>query len=339
MTTVLLTGINGQLGSYLADLLVEKGYQVHGIIRRASSINTSRIDHLLFSPPQKIMLHYGDIADANSIVRILREVNPDMVFNIASMSHVRISFELPEYTMQVTGIGPLRILEALHSLEMKNVRFLQMSSSEMYGITPPPQDENSVFRPQSPYGVAKLAAYYLTKIYRTGYGMFACNAICFNNESPRRGENFVTQKICRGAVRIKLGIQDKLQLGNLDAKRDWGASWEYADAVYRIMTHSEPDDFCISSEEYYSVREFLEMVFKRLNLSIDEHVIIQDRLMRPNEVPELRGSSKKAHDILGWKPKVKLPELIDIMLDAVMEDEKKKLYLKQQDEEKERLKL
>jgi len=322
MKTALITGVTGQDGSYLAEILLKKHYDVHGIVRRGSTINTTRIDGLL-EPKEKITTHYGDLGDANSIVRLLMKIKPDEVYNIGSMSHVRVSFDIPEYTGQITGLGAIRILEALRSLRMTKVKFYQASSSEMYGISSPPQNENTTFKPQSPYGCAKLYAYWMTKAYRKGYDMFACNGILFNHESPRRGETFVTKKIVRKAVRIKLGFEDKIYLGNLEAKRDWGFAGDYMEAIYKIMHHNEPDDFVVATEEYYSIQEFAEKVFDRLNLDINHHIKIKDKYFRPNEVPELRGDATKIRDVLGWKPKVSFNELIDMVIDEIMKEEKK----------------
>lgn len=323
--TCFITGITGQDGSYLAELLISKGCDVHGMVRRGSTINTRRIDHLLY-PKEKITLHYGDLEDTNSIYKILLKLKPDEVYNMGSMSHVRVSFDIPKYTGNITGLGVCRVLEALKNLNnldiFKNIKFYQASSSEMYGLSPAPQNEKTPFMPVSPYGCAKLYAYHLTKTYRKGYNMFACNGILFNHESPRRGETFVTKKIIRAAARIKLGKQDKLILGNCSAMRDWGFAGDYMDGIYKIMHHSEPDDFILATEHYYSVQEFLELVFKKLNLSLDEHIIISDKYKRPNEVPELRGDATKAHDILGWKPKVNFQQLVQMMIDSALEEEK-----------------
>jgi len=323
MKTALITGITGQDGSYLSELLLKKGYEVHGIVRRGSTINTRRIDHL----EDKIETHYGDLTDTNSLYKLLFKIKPDEVYNIGSMSHVRVSFDVPQYTGDTTGLGVCRLLEALkclmnNNIVSKNIKFYQASSSEMYGMSPAPQNENTPFLPVSPYGCAKLYGYHICRTYRFGYKMFACNGILFNHESPRRGETFVTKKIVRAAVRIKLGKQDKIQLGNLDAKRDWGFAGDYMEGIYKIMHHSEPDDFVLATEEYYSVKEFLELVFKKLNLEIIDHVVSSDKYKRPNEVPELKGDATKAHDILGWKPKVNFNQLVDMMIDSAMEEEK-----------------
>lgn len=315
-----LSGITGQDGSYLAELLLSKGYEVHGIVRRGSTINTTRINHLI----DKIILHYGDLADANSIVSILSKIKPDEVYNMGSMSHVRVSFDIPEYTGNITGLGVCRLLEVIRSLELK-CKFYQASSSEMFGLSPPPQNENTVMLPASPYGCAKLYGYHMTRAYRFGYGMFACNGILFNHSSPRRGETFVEKKIVRKAVRIKLGLEDKIYLGNLDAKRDWGFAGDYIEAIYMIMQHSIPDDFVVATGEYYSVKEFAEKVFKKLNLDMNNHIVIDDRYFRPNEVPELRGDAIKIKNVLGWKPKVNFNQLIDMMVESVMKEEKNEI--------------
>lgn len=312
MKKALISGITGQDGSYLAELLITKGYDVYGTQRRTSTITTERIDHIFESDNNKTF--YADLADANSLINVLLKVKPDEVYNIGSMSHVRISFEIPENTAQVTGVGALRWLEALHSLGMTNVKYYQASSSEMFGISPPPQNENTPMLPQSPYGCAKLFAYHITKVYRVGYGMFACNGILFNHEGERRGMNFVTQKIVYAAVRIKLGKLDKVRLGNLDAKRDWGFAGDYMEGVYRIMQHSVPDDFVLATSEQYSVREFAEKVFNQLGLNFYDYVVFDNAFTRPNEVPSLMGDSTKARTILGWKPEVTFEGLVDRMI-------------------------
>jgi len=326
MKTALLTGVTGQDGSYLSELLLNKGYEVHGIVRRGSTINTRRIDHLVV-PDEKVQLHYGDLSDTNSLYKLMLDIKPDEIYNIGSMSHVRVSFDIPEYTGDITGLGVCRLLEAIKNLRKrdllpKEVKFYQASSSEMYGLTPPPQSEKSVFLPVSPYGCAKLYGYHMTRAYRKGYNMFACNGILFNHESPRRGETFVTKKIVRSSVRIKLGKQDKIVLGNCSAMRDWGFAGDYMEGIYKIMHHTIPDDFVLATEHYYSVQEFLDLVFKKLGLSLQEHVETSDKYKRPNEVPELRGDATKAHDVLGWKPKVNFNQLVDMMIDSAMEEEK-----------------
>lgn len=325
MVKCLITGVTGQTGSYLADLLVFHGDEVAGMVRRGSTINTKRVDHLIDNA--NFELYYGDLSDTNSIVKLLLEIKPKEIYNIGSMSQVRVSFDVPEYTGDITCLGVCRMLEAIknlrkHKILDKNVKLYQASSSEMYGDSPPPQDENTPFHPQSPYGCSKLYGYWLTKAYRNGYNMFACNGILFNHESPRRGETFVTKKIVRSACRIKLGLQDTVTLGNLDAKRDWGHAKDYCDAIYKIMQHSEPDDFVVATGEHHTIQNFLEEVFKRLNLSLDEHVEFDKRFLRPNEVPELRGDATKIRDVLGWKPKITYSELIDDMIKSAMEEEK-----------------
>lgn len=324
MKTALITGITGQDSSYLAELLITKGYRVVGLQRRTSTITTSRIDHMLESG--EIETYYGDLADANSIVRLLVKYKPDEIYSIGSQSHVRVSFDVPIYTAQVTGIAPLMILEALRTLDMKGVKFYQASSSEMFGISPPPQNENTPMLPQSPYGCAKLMAYHLTRAYRTGYGMFACNGILFNHESPRRSINFVTQKICHEAAKIKLGLVNEIRLGNLDAKRDWGHSKDYVRAIWMIMQHSVPDDFVISTQEQYSVKEFAELVFKKLGLDFYDFVKFDSQYLRPNEVPSLCGDSTKARTILGWKPEINFEQLVELMISKAMEEEEINLY-------------
>lgn len=317
---VLLTGITGQTGSYLAELLLEKGYKVYGIQRRTSTITTGRIDHLL--EPGRIETFYADLADANSIVKLLIKLKPDMIFNLGSMSHVRISFDIPEYTAQVTGLGPLRILEALNTLGMTGVRYLQASSSEMYGLSPAPQNESTPMLPVSPYGISKLFAFHTVRAYRLGYKMFACNSICFNHEGPRRGINFVTQKIVHAACRVKLGVQENVLLGNLDALRDWGYAGDYARAQLLIIQHSEPDDFVIATEEQHTVREFAEQVFQRLGLDFYRYLVSDDQFRRPTEVPSLLGDASKAREVLGWKPEVGFSQLIDQMVEAAMREER-----------------
>ena len=319
MKIALISGVTGQDGSYLSELLLSKGYEVHGIVRRGSTINTRRVDHLIKN--DNYTLHYGDLGDANSLIRIMQKIKPDEVYNIGSMSQVRVSFDIPEYTGQITGLGVTRMLEAIRSVNSKT-KFYQASSSEMYGDSRVPQNENTPFHPQSPYGCAKLYGYWLTKAYRKGYNMFACNGILFNHESPRRGETFVTKKIVRAACRIKLGLQDKVVLGNLEAKRDWGHSKDFMEAIYSIMHHSVPDDFVVATEEYHTIHSFLREVFKRLNLDYHEYVKFDKRFLRPNEVPELKGDATKIRDVLGWKPKISYSELIDDMIkNAMLEEE------------------
>jgi GDPmannose 4,6-dehydratase len=318
----LISGVTGQDGSYLSEILIEKGYDVHGIVRRASTVNTSRIDHL--EPKGLMVTHFGDLSDTNSIVSILCKVKPDFIFNIGSMSHVKVSFDIPEYTAQVTGLAPLRILEAMRSLGM-NARFIQASSSEMFGISLPPQNENTPMLPQSPYGCSKLFGYHITKCYRTGYKMFASNSICFNHESPRRGRTFVTQKIVYAAVRIKLGLQKDVKLGNLEAKRDWGHAYDYMRALYMIINHSEPDDFVVATGVHHSVCAFAERVFTQLGMDFYHYLVVDPSYYRPNEVPELLGDSTKIRNVLGWKPTKSFDELIEEMIKSSYDNVKKEL--------------
>lgn len=313
----LITGITGQDGSYLAELLLEKGYEVYGVVRRSSSIPTSRIDHLLH-PEEKVKLLFGDLT--TGIDSILCKIEPDVIFNTAAMSHVRVSFDVPIYTLEANAVGSARILDCIYRLGLKS-KFLQCSSSEMFGVSPPPQNEDTSFKPCSPYGIAKLAAYHITRLYRDAYGVFASNSICFNHESYRRGETFVTKKIVRAAVRLKLGLQDKLILGNLDSMRDWGHAQDYVKAMYLIMQHSQPDDFVIATGQTHTIREFLEIVFERLDLDYTKYVEIDDRYKRPKEVPALLGDSTKIRTILGWEPKYTLPDIIDEMIHHIMREE------------------
>ena len=315
----LITGINGQDGSYLAELLLSKGYEVHGVIRRASTISTERIDHI-FPPESASYIHYGDLEEG--LDNLLFDIKPDEVYNLAAMSQVRVSFDIPIYTGMVNAIGVTKLLEACRRIKCK---FYQASSSEMYGTTLPPQNETSVFSPVSPYGCAKLYAYHMVKAYRAGYGLFACNGILFNHESPRRGHNFVTKKIVNAAVRIRLGLQDKLHLGNLKAMRDWGHSKDYMNAIWMIMQAKEAGDWVVSTGEYHSVEEFLEKVFNYLNIDIKRHVVIDGRLKRPNEVPALLGDSRKIREELGWKPEYTFESLIKEMIDEELKYEKDRI--------------
>jgi len=319
MKKALITGVTGQDGSYLAELLLEKGYEVYGIQRRTSTITTGRIDRLLESG--QVDTRYADLADANSILFLLDDIKPDEVYNIGSMSHVRISFEIPEYTAQVTGIGPLRILEGLRFLGAKGVRFYQASSSEMFGSSPPPQNEGTAMLPVSPYGASKLFAYHMTRTYRAGYGMFAANGILFNHESPRRGINFVTQKIIHAACRIKLRMQDTLSLGNIEALRDWGHAKDYMRAVWMILQHHEPDDFVVATQHQYSVREFADLVFKRLDLNFYDYLVMDEGYKRPNEVPSLLGDASKIRRVLGWEPAISFEQLVEEMIETAMKEE------------------
>ncbi|MDO8496741.1 MAG: GDP-mannose 4,6-dehydratase [bacterium] len=319
--TALITGITGQDGSYLTEILLKKGDFVHGIIRRASTFNTIRINHLYQDPhkkDRKLFLHYGDLSDSGTIRKIIYKVKPDEVYNLAAQSHVKVSFEIPEYTMDITGNGALRILEAIRDFQTetgKKVKFYQASSSEMFGSSPPPQNEKTPFSPQSPYGAAKLFAYNMTNLYRDAYGIFAVNGILFNHESPRRGETFVTRKITRAIARIKAGLDKKLYLGNLDAKRDWGYAPEYMEAAWLMMQQPKPDDYVIGTGETHTVREFVELAFKEAGLGDwKKYVEIDKQYYRPAEVNILVADTRKAKKILGWKPKTKFKDLVKIMV-------------------------
>jgi len=321
----LITGITGQDGSYLAELLLDKGYEVHGIIRRASTFNTDRIDHLYkdpHDPDARLFLHYGDLTDGTGLRRILERVQPDEIYNLAAQSHVKVSFEQPEYTADVVATGTLRLLEALRDymqVSGREVRFYQAGSSEMFGAAPPPQSEKTPFYPRSPYAVAKVAAYWYAVNYREAYGMFIANGILFNHESPRRGETFVTRKITRAAGRIKLGLQKKLYLGNLDAKRDWGFAGDYVEAMWRMLQQPEPDDYVVATGESHSVREFLEEAFGLLGLDWRDYVEIDPRYFRPTEVDYLLGDPTKAKEKLGWEPRVSFKELVKMMVEHDLE--------------------
>jgi GDPmannose 4,6-dehydratase len=317
----LITGITGQDGSFLAELLLEKGYEVHGVIRRSSSFNTQRIDHIFQDPHQpgtRLFLTFGDLNDSTSLNTILQQVQPDEIYNLGSQSHVRVSFEIPEYTSEVTGVGTVRLLEAIRSVGIKP-KFYQASSSEMFGkVVETPQRETTPFHPRSPYACAKVFAYYATVNYREAYDMFACNGILFNHESERRGETFVTRKITRAATRIKLGLQDKLFLGNLDAKRDWGYARDYVEGMWLMMQAEKSDDYVIATGETHSVREFCEATFGYLDLDWREHVAIDPWYYRPSEVDLLLGDSSKARKELGWEPKVGFQELVRLMVDQYL---------------------
>ncbi len=319
MKKALITGITGQDGSYLAEFLLQKGYEVYGIVRRSSSINTDRIDHIYEEPQAKqkrLHLLYGDLNDASSINRILRTVRPNEIYNLAAQSHVKVSFEIPEYTSEVTALGPLRILEAIVESGIK-AKFYQASSSELYGRNEKaPQNENTPFKPVSPYAVAKLFAYWTTINYRESYGIFACNGILFNHESPRRGETFVTRKITRAIARIKKGLQDKLYLGNLSAKRDWGYAKDYIEAMWLMLQAKKADDFVIATGETHTVKEFVEEAFNYAKLDWKKYVSIDKRYFRPIEVNVLQGDYSKARKTLGWKPRTSFEELVRIMVDA-----------------------
>lgn len=312
MKRALVTGITGQDGSYLAELLLEKGYEVHGIIRRSSSFNTGRIDHIF----SDLKLHFGDLTDSGSVNKLVSAIEPDEIYNLGAQSHVRVSFEIPEYTADADALGTLRLLEANRTLD-NPAKFYQASSSELYGkVLETPQSETTPFYPRSPYGIAKQFAYWTTVNYREAYGMFACNGILFNHESPRRGETFVTRKIVKAAMRIACGSQDKLLLGNLDAKRDWGFAKEFVEAMWLMLQQDRPDDFVIATGETHSVREFLDEAFGYLDLDWHKHVEIDEKYFRPSEVDVLLGDASKAKRILGWEPKVKFRELVRLMVDA-----------------------
>ncbi len=349
MKKALITGITGQDGSYLAELLLEKGYEVHGMVRRASTFNTSRIDHIYQDPHEsgkRLFLHYGDLTDSTNLIRTIKEVGPDEIYNLAAQSHVKVSFETPEYTGNSDALGTLRILEAIRLLGLeKKTKFYQASTSEMFGATPPPQHEETPFYPRSPYGVAKVYAYWITKNYREAYGMFAVSGILFNHESPRRGETFVTKKITRAATRISLGLQEKMYLGNLDAKRDWGHAKDYVNAMYLMLQQEMPEDYVIATGTQYSVRDFCEAVFKELDIDLvwqgenikekgmDKKtgkiiIEIDPRYFRPTEVESLLGDPTKAQKNLGWHAKVGFNELVKEMVAHDLKEAKKDVHLK-----------
>ncbi len=319
MKKALITGITGQDGSYLAELLLEKGYEVHGIIRRASTFNTGRIDHLYKDPHingVKLFLHYGDIADSTNLIKLLYRIEPDEVYHLAAQSHVRVSFDIPEYTGDVTGLSTIRILEAIRETGLKS-KYYQASSSEMFGkVQEVPQRETTPFYPRSPYGVAKVYAHWATVNYRESYGLFACCGILFNHESPRRGETFVTRKITRAVSRIKAGLQEKLYLGNLDAKRDWGYAKEYVEAMWLMLQQDHADDYVIATGETHSVQEFLMESFSHVQLDWHDYVELDPKYLRPAEVDLLIGDASKAKRELGWAPKVTFKELVRVMVDA-----------------------
>jgi GDPmannose 4,6-dehydratase len=320
----LITGITGQDGSYLAELLLGKGYEVHGVVRRSSSFNTDRIDHIYRDPHEsdaKLFLHYGDLTDGQNLTNLVLDAKPDEIYNLGAQSHVRVSFDAPAYTVQVVGIGALNVLEAARQLNKTHTtKVYQASSSEMYGdVIETPQTETTPFQPQSPYACAKVYAFHQTVNYRQAYDLFAVNGILFNHESPRRGETFVTRKITRAATRIKLGLQDKLFLGNLDAKRDWGYAKDYVEGMWRMLQHSEPDDFVLATGETQTIRQFLDYSFGRLDLDWSKYVEIDPRYFRPTEVNLLLGDASKAKDVLGWAPQTSCKELAEIMVDHDLE--------------------
>jgi len=317
----LVTGITGQDGSYLAELLLSKGYEVHGVIRRSSNFNTQRIDHLYQDPHVKnaqLRLHYGDLTDGVMLTNLVRDFEPDEIYNLGAQSHVMVSFSVPEYTAQVDAIGTIRLLEAIRSSKI-NCKFYQASTSELFGSTPPPQSEKSPFSPQSPYAAAKLYSYWVTKNYRDGYGIHATNGILFNHESPRRGETFVTRKITRAVGRIKLGLQQKLYLGNLDAVRDWGYAPEYVESMWKMTQQESPGDYVVATGVGATVRDFVEIAFERAGLHWKDHVEIDPRYRRPTEVDALIGDPTLAREKLGWQAKTKWDELAKIMVDADIE--------------------
>jgi GDPmannose 4,6-dehydratase len=318
MRTALITGITGQDGSHLTELLLKKGYTVHGIIRRSSSFNTHRIDHLYKDPHEKdvnLYLHYGDLTDGSQLARLIRKIQPAEIYNLAAQSHVKVSFDQPEYTGNVVALGVTRLLEAIRDVEM-DAKFYQASSSEMFGDAPPPQNEDSPFRPKSPYAAAKLYAYWTTRNYREAYGMFAVNGILFNHEGERRGETFVTRKISRAVAAIVAGRQRKLFLGNLDAVRDWGHATDFVEAMYLMMQREDPRDYCIGTGESHSVREFCELAFAHVGLNWEPFVEVDPRYFRPTEVDELYCDPRRAMSELGWKPKVSFPELVTCMVES-----------------------
>jgi GDPmannose 4,6-dehydratase len=329
MKRALITGITGQDGSYLAELLLDKGYEVFGLVRRSSSFNTARIDHLYQDPHEKnvrLRLAYGDLNDASSLNRVLRDVRPDEIYNLGAQSHVRVSFDIPEYTGEVTGLGCIRLLEAIRETDL-DCRFYQASSSELYGkVVETPQRETTPFYPRSPYACAKAYAFYSTVNYRESYGMHASNGILFNHESPRRGETFVTRKITRAVARIKYGLQDKLFLGNIDAKRDWGFARDYMEGAWRMLQQDQGDDYVLATGETHSVREFLDAAFGHLGIDWHKHVEIDPRYFRPAEVDLLLGDAAKATEKLGWRPQVGFRELVTMMVQADVQDVERELY-------------
>jgi GDPmannose 4,6-dehydratase len=326
MKKALITGVTGQDGSHLAELLLQKGYEVHGLIRRASSFNTERLETIYRDPHEAgvhFLMHYGDLSDSGSLVNLIRDLEPEEIYHLGAQSHVKVSFDIPEYTADATGMGTIRMLEAIRASGVET-RFYQASSSEMFGAAPSPQNEDTPFHPRSPYGVAKVFAYWATVNYREAYGMFAANGILFNHEGERRGETFVTRKISRAVARIKAGLQEKLYLGNLDAKRDWGYAPEYVEAMWMMLQHPEPLDLVIATGETHTVREFAEIAFSHAGLNWEEHVEIDRNYFRPAEVDFLQGDPSRAKQLLGWEPRTTFEELVSIMVDAdikLLEDE------------------
>ena len=321
MKRALITGVTGQDGSYLAELLLKKGYEVHGVIRRSSTFNTSRIDHLYKDPHEsnnRFHLHYGDITDGVGISNLVRELEPHEIYNLAAQSHVKVSFEMPDFTAQVDAVGTIRLLEAIRAAKI-DTKFYQASTSELFGSTPPPQSELSLFAPQSPYAAAKLYSYWVVRNYRDAYGLHATNGILFNHESPRRGETFVTRKITMAAAKIKLGLQSKLYLGNLDAIRDWGFAPEYVESMWSMLQQDNPDDYVVATGVGASVRDFCEAAFSVLGLDYKEYVELEDRYKRPNEVNALIGDASKINQVLGWKADTHWQELAEIMVESDLE--------------------
>ncbi len=318
----LITGVTGQDGSYLAEFLISKGYEVHGIVRRASTFNTSRIDHIIVdeqhTPGAKFFFHYGDMIDSTTLISLIQKIQPDEIYNLAAQSHVKVSFEIPEYTANADALGTLRLLEAIRFLGLADkIKFYQASTSEMFGKAPAPQSEKTPFYPRSPYAAAKLYAHWITINYREAYKIFAVNGILFNHESPRRGETFVSRKITRGIARIKAGLEKKIYLGNIDAKRDWGFAPEYCEAMYKMLQENKPDDYVIATRETHSVKEFLEEAFKYAGLGDwKQYVEVDPRYLRPTEVEVLVGDASKAKEKLDWEPKIKFKDLVKIMIDA-----------------------
>jgi GDPmannose 4,6-dehydratase len=318
MTVALITGITGQDGSYLTELLLAKGYEVHGLVRRSSSVERTRIESLRHGPEHPLSLHYADLDDPLRLARLISHIAPDEIYHLAAQSHVQVSFEIPDYTGSVTGLGTIRLLEAVR-LSGRPIRFYQASSSEMFGSSPPPQNEQTFFHPRSPYAVAKVYAYWATVNYREAYGIFASNGILFNHESPRRGADFVTRKISKGVSDIVHGRIDKLHLGNLDARRDWGFAGDYVEAMWLMLQHDEPGDFVVATGEAHSVREFCELAFARAGLDYAEHVVSDERFFRPAEVDHLLGDAGKARRVLTWKPRTSFEDLVHMMVDADLE--------------------
>ena len=326
MKRALITGVSGQDGSHLAELLLDKGYEVHGLLRRSSSFNTHRLDPIYRDPHEsgvKFLMHYGDLSDSGSLVNLIRDLEPDEIYNLGAQTHVKVSFEIPEYTSDATGMGTVRILEAIRASNVAT-RFYQASSSEMFGAAPSPQSETTPFHPRSPYGVSKLFAHWMTVNYREAYGLFASNGILFNHEGPRRGETFVSRKITRAVARIKAGVQDVLYLGNLDARRDWGYAPDYVEAMWLMLQQDEPDDFVIATGESHTVREFAERAFAHADLDWERYVKVDPSYFRPAEVDNLQGDASKAARVLGWRHKTGFEELVRLMVEAdiaLLEDE------------------